>query len=72
MFNNLPANLNLPKDPATLIFGAVMIALFVYSIVWVYKDAKARGKNPYLVALLLALLEWPISIILWLVIRPKK
>jgi hypothetical protein len=52
-----------------LILGLV---LFILSLIWVYQDAEKRGKPGLLVVLLVALLNWPISLLLWLVIRPDK
>jgi len=48
----------------------MVLALFVWSLVWVYGDAERRGKSGCLVALLAALIHWPLSLLLWLVFRP--
>lgn len=66
-WNNLN-NLN----PVTAVGGLALAALFIWSLYWAYKDAKARGKEPWLVIALIALLNWPVSLLLWLVIRPPK
>ncbi len=50
----------------------VFAALWIWSIVWAYRDAERRGKSGVLVALVVALLSWPISLLLWLVIRPEE
>jgi len=50
--------------------AAVFLTLFVYSIVWAYRDAKVRGKSGTLVALIVALVQWPAGLIVWLVFRP--
>ena len=50
--------------------GIVILGLFIWSLVWVYGDAEKRGKSGCLVALLVFLLEWPISLLVWLVFRP--
>ncbi|HUW62042.1 MAG TPA: hypothetical protein VMZ06_13660 [Candidatus Bathyarchaeia archaeon] len=52
--------------------AAVVFTLFVYSIVWAYRDAEARGKSGTLVALVVALVQWPGGLILWLVFRPDS
>ena len=57
--------------PAVLLVVAV-VGLYVWSIVWAYGDAKARGKSPVLVALLVALLSWPGGWLAWLVFRPNQ
>jgi len=48
-----------------------LFALFAASLIWVYQDAEARNKSGILVALLVLLLNWPISLLLWLVFRPE-
>ncbi|MCX5771617.1 MAG: hypothetical protein NTZ09_15295 [Candidatus Hydrogenedentes bacterium] len=62
--------------PVSIAFGAILaaifLALFIYSIVWAYHDAEARGKSPILVALIVALIQWPAGLILWLVFRPDS
>ena len=50
----------------------LLLALLVASLVWVYRDAEARNKSGILVALLVLLLDWPISLLLWLVFRPES
>lgn len=63
-FNNL--------NPVTVIGGLAVLVLFLWSLYWTYKDAKSRGKEPLLVVALVALMNWPISLLLWLVIIPNK
>jgi hypothetical protein len=48
-----------------------LFALLAASLVWVYQDAESRNKSGILVALLVLLLNWPISLLLWLVFRPE-
>ena len=50
--------------------GVVILGLLAWSLIWVYGDAEKRGKSGCLVALLVFLLEWPISLLVWLVFRP--
>ena len=52
-----------------VIFG--FLYLLVWSLVWVYRDAEARGKPGWLVSLLVLFLKWPISLLLWVVFRPQ-
>jgi hypothetical protein len=54
-----------------IFFGTIVLALMIWSLVWVYSDAEARGKSGFLVAFLVVLLNWPISLLLWLVVRPE-
>lgn len=51
-------------------FVLVVLGLLIWSLIWVYHDAEKRGKSGWLVALLVFLLEWPISLLVWLVFRP--
>ena len=46
--------------------------IFIWSVIWAYKDANARGKSGILVALLVFFLSWPAGLIIWLVFRPDK
>lgn len=45
--------------------------LYIYSIVWAYRDGQRRGGNGTLVAVLVALAAWPLGFLIWLFIRPK-
>jgi len=54
-----------------LIFIVGVAALYVWSILWAYGDAAARGKSGLLVALFVALLSWPGGWLAWLVFRPN-
>ncbi len=48
----------------------VILGLLIWSLVWVWRDAEKRGKPGWIVALMVFLLEWPISLLVWLVFRP--
>ena len=52
-------------------FFLVILGLLIWSLIWVYHDAEKRGKNGWLVVALVFLLEWPISLLVWLVFRPE-
>ena len=55
------------------IAGALVVGiLYIASIIWAYRDAERRGKEGILVALLVALVAWPFSLVIWLVIRPDS
>ena len=54
------------------IIVALILALYVWSLRWTYRDANARGKSGFLVAFLVAILSWPLGLIAWLVFRPEK
>ncbi len=51
-----------------LVFG--ILSLLVWSLVWVYRDAEARGKPGWAVSLIVLFLKWPISLLLWIIFRP--
>ena len=55
-----------------VVFPVIMsvLVLLAASLVWVYRDAEKRDKSGILVALLVLLLNWPVSLLLWLVFRP--
>jgi hypothetical protein len=55
----------------TFLLILVCLAIYIASIVWVYRDANRRGKSGILVALLVALISWPIGLVVWLIIRDK-
>lgn len=63
-----------PVDDPTVFLplGLVVLGLFVWSMIWVYRDAEDRDKNPWLVCLLVFLFNWPISLLLWYVFRPEN
>ncbi len=52
-------------------FAAALFGLLIASLIWVYRDAEARSKSGILVVLLVLLLNWPLSLLLWLVFRPE-
>jgi len=55
-----------------LLFGVAVLALYVFSIMWSFSDAERRGKPGCLVALLVALLSWPLGLLLWVIFRPEE
>ena len=52
-------------------FFLVIIGLLIWSLIWVYNDAIKRGKPGWPVVFLVFLLEWPISLLVWIVFRPE-
>jgi hypothetical protein len=56
--------------PVGLLLLLAAAGLYVASIVWAYRDAEQRGKNGLLVALLVALVTWPLGLLVWVLIRP--
>jgi drug/metabolite transporter (DMT)-like permease len=61
-----------PSDLAELSCAAILLALLVWSLVWVANDAEARGKSGCLVALLVLFLSWPLSLLVWIIFRPER
>lgn len=56
----------------SLLLGLAGLVLYIWSIIWVYRDAESRGKSGLAVALLVALLSWPLSLLLWMIFRPQN
>ncbi|MDX5437213.1 MAG: hypothetical protein LPK03_08460 [Pontibacter sp.] len=54
-----------------MIFGLLLFIVYIWSIVWAYKDAEQRGKPGWIVAIVVAFLAWPLGLLLWLLIRPN-
>lgn len=57
-----------------LVWTVVIVAivpLYLWSVIFAYRDARARGKSGCLVALIVMFLEWPIGLLVWLVFRPE-
>ncbi|MFC2166656.1 hypothetical protein ACFLQZ_01675 [Acidobacteriota bacterium] len=52
-------------------FFLVILGLLIWSLVWVHGDAIKRGKPGWPVVFLVLLLEWPISLLVWIVFRPE-
>ena len=57
---------------ALIMFAPVLVpvGVAIWTSAWAYHDARARGKSPLLVALLVLIAGWPLSLLLWLVFRP--
>ena len=52
---------------------AVLACVVCYfgTVFWSFGDARRRGRSPWLVAILVAFLAWPLGLVAWLVFRPK-
>lgn len=63
-----------PTEAELLIWVFIVFLLFfvIISVIWAYGDAIIRSKSGCLVALMVLLFFWPVGLILWFVIRPKK
>jgi len=53
-----------------IILGFALLVLYIWSVIWAYKDANRRGKSGWLVAIMVALLSWPVGLVVWLLFRP--
>jgi hypothetical protein len=53
-----------------LLFRLAMMAAWIASVIWVYRDAKRIGKSASLVAILV-FVTWPIGLVVWLFLRPR-
>lgn len=49
----------------------VCAVLLLLSLIWVHADAQARGKRGWMVAALVLLLAWPVSLFGWYLLRPE-
>lgn len=62
-----------PSNGESNEIGALLILLLIgISVWWAFKDGEERGKNGCLVALMVLLLFWPLSLLVWLVFRPER
>ena len=43
---------------------------WVWSSAWAFHDARRRGKPPLLVAILILICAWPLSLLVWIALRP--
>ncbi|GGG15934.1 hypothetical protein [Pontibacter amylolyticus] len=55
-----------------IILSIVLLVFIAWSVIWSYQDARRRGKSPWLVALMVLLMVWPVGLIIWLLLRPQK
>jgi len=55
-----------------MVFLLLLGAAFAGSVAWVWRDAERRGQPGFIVAVLVAFLFWPLSLLVWLAARPKE
>jgi hypothetical protein len=53
-----------------IFIALVVFVLYIWSIIWAYRDAERRRRSGILIALMVAFF-WPLGWILWLLIRPS-
>jgi uncharacterized membrane protein len=56
----------------SILIGIVLLVFVVWSVIWAYYDARQRNKSPWLVALMVLFMVWPVGLVLWLMLRPQK
>jgi hypothetical protein len=61
----------LAQRSGDIILGVLVVGLILWSLIWVYNDAKARGKSGWLVTLLVMLVSWPFGLPVWIALRPE-
>jgi hypothetical protein len=60
----------LTLNAAIFLLVAFGFVLWIASMVWVYRDAVARGKSGLLIAFLTTIIAWPWGVLIWLAARP--
>ncbi len=55
-----------------LCLSLTFFMVFIWSVIWAYKDGNERGKPGWLVALMVFFVSWPAGLFIWLVFRPEK
>jgi hypothetical protein len=59
------------RVPVVLALIVVVLTLYVWSAVWLYRDATVRNRSGCLIVLVLFIcVPWPFSLLVWLVCRP--
>ena len=52
------------------VFSVIFSAAFIANAIWIFRDAKRRGKNPWISIIFLSC-GWPFSNAWWLWLRPQ-
>lgn len=60
-----------PDGATTAISALLAISLVAWSIIRGNEGAEARGKNGWLVMMTVFLIRWPISLPVWIALRPE-
>ena len=53
-----------------ILFFSSIVVCFLGSLVWIHRDAEFRGKSGPLVVFLMIVLGWPVTLLVWLALRP--
>lgn len=61
------------EGPAILVLSGLIIGvgMAIATLVWLYRDARCRGKSGFLAIAFILLTGWPLSFIWWFWLRPK-
>jgi hypothetical protein len=70
--NQVPNKLWSEMTTAEAVFAVLCLCAFVYSLTWVYDDARRLGKPGWLVVLIVAVGSWPVALIAWFFFRPEQ
>lgn len=49
-----------------------IVATFIFSLCWVFQDARQRGKSGWLAVFFVVIATWPFSLLFWLWLRPQS
>lgn len=64
--------MNILLQVVPLLLAFAVICLWLWSSGWAGRDASRRGKPGWLVGILVLLLCWPISLLVWIALRPNE
>ena len=62
---------NMSVSVVFILVALALLVAYVASLIWVYRDAESRGRPALLVAILVALISWPVSLLVWIALRPN-
>ena len=55
-----------------LLFGCLLVGvLYVGSLVWVFRDARRRGHQPWMAVMFVMVAAWPLSLSVWILLRSE-
>jgi hypothetical protein len=75
--NNPHMDIDPNQNPVLFIVIGLLIlsvcVLMLYSLIWIFRDAKRRGMTSLMAAviMILSLLAWPLTLLIWLKVRPE-
>lgn len=55
----------------SLVVLLVMFIVYIWSLVWLFRDANRRKCNALVITFLVAIFAWPIGLLIWLLARPR-